>query len=174
MMCCEQAPGMNMLQHGRLVHAKYRELINQCAHNTVKYSLVCALYNKFKLPPAEVLKKYHFYHDCGKHLCLTIDANGKKHYPNHAEISAKQYSILQPEDLFTTSLIKNDMAFHTARGEDLVNLCKNLLAPILYFTAWAEIMANAEMFGGEESESFKIKKSRLIQAGKKLLKGVSY
>jgi hypothetical protein len=62
------------------------------------------------------------------------------------------------------------MDFHLLKGDDLIKLCESPFAPILYFTAWAEINSNATMFGGYESESYKIKRSRLIQAGKKLLK----
>jgi len=61
-----------------------------------------------------------------------------------------------------------DMGFHTYRDEQLIELCKNPLAPTLYFTAWAELEANASMFGGHDSDSYKIKKKRLIKAGKKL------
>ena len=39
----------------------------------------------------------------------------------------------------------------------------------LYLTAWSEILANSTMFGGKESDSFKIKRKKLIQAGKKLM-----
>lgn len=168
---CEQAPGLNMLQHGELVHAKYKELINSLNENTVKYAELQQLYEKFRrsLPPPSVLERYHVYHDCGKHLTLTIGEDGKRRFPNHAEVSANQFANLFPEDGFTTTLIRMDMDFHILKGDDLIRLCRSPFSPILYFTAWAEIFANAEMFGGIESDSFKIKAKRLIQAGKKLL-----
>lgn len=171
MKCCEQAPGLNMLQHGQLVHDEYKKLITALNANDIQYAVLAPLYERFKrsLPPAEVLERYHVYHDCGKHLALIIGEDGKRRYPNHAEISAKQFSIIFPDDGFSAQLIRMDMDFHIMRGEDLEKLCRSPFAPILYFTAWAEINANAEMFGGKESESYKIKRSRLIQAGKKLL-----
>lgn len=165
---CEQAPGLNMIQHGTAVHHHYRKLIEQLESNAAEYAQLQTLYAKVKLPPPEVLKKYHVYHDCGKHLTLQVDENGKRHFPNHAEVSANQYNHLFPEDGFTTNLIRKDMDFHILRGDELLELCKHPLAPILYFTAWAEINANAEMFGGKDSDSYKIKAKRLIQAGKKL------
>lgn len=171
MQSCEQAPGLNMLQHGELVHSEYIKLIEQLEANSNEYAELHALYAKLtnKLPPPDVLRKYHVYHDCGKHLCLEIGEDGKRRYPNHAECSAQQYSKLFSEDGFTTQLIRMDMDFHILRGEDLLKLCRSPFAPILYFTAWAEVNANASMFGGKDSESYKIKRSRLIQAGKKLL-----
>lgn len=168
---CEQAPGLNMLQHGQLVHEKYKELIAQLDAHSIEYAELHALYEKYgrTLPPPAVLERYHAYHDCGKHLTLTIGEDGKRRYPDHAEASSRQYAHLFPEDGFTATLIRMDMDFHLMRGEDLLKLCRSPFAPILYFTAWAEVNANASMFGGKESESYKIKRSRLIQAGKKLL-----
>lgn len=158
-----------MLQHGQLVHEKYKQLLEDIARGECRYSGLKMLLDNCELPETEKLAQYHIYHDCGKHLSLTIDEDGKKHFPNHAEMSALQYSHLFPNDEFTTSLIRKDMDFHTLRGDDIAELCKDPLAPILYLTAWAEIEANAEMFGGRDSQSYKIKAKRLIQSGKKLL-----
>lgn len=169
MKACEQAPNLNMLQHGELVHKKYKLLMTQLSEGTTKYAELRSLFMQYKLPPPSILANYHIYHDCGKHLTLTIGEDGKRRFPNHAEVSANQYSHIFPDDQFTVNLIRKDMDFHTLRGDDLMDLLKHPLAPALYFSAWAEIMANAEMFGGEDSDSYKIKAKRLIQAGKKLL-----
>lgn len=166
---CEQAPGLNMLQHGELVHAKYKELLADVESGNAPYSGLATLLQYCELPDTSELAQYHIYHDCGKHLTLSVDENGKKHFPDHANVSANQYAHLFPEDTFTTTLIRRDMDFHTLRGDDIAELCNDPLAPILYFTAWAELEANASMFGGRESQSYKIKAKRLIQAGKKLI-----
>jgi len=161
-----------MLQHGEMVHSQYAQLIAALNANDTQYKELRDVYARYrdKLPAPEVLERYHTYHDCGKHLCEIIDGcTGKRQFPNHAEISAKQYATIFPEDGFTKQLIAMDMNFHILRGDDLIRTCRSPFAPILYFTAWAEINANAEMFGGRQSESYKIKRSRLIQAGKKLL-----
>lgn len=163
-----------MLQHGQLVHEKYKLLMwlmSTLEADDIEYAQLLRIYKKVQhqLPPVEVLERYHVYHDCGKHLALTIDEDGKRRYPDHASISSRQYLHLFPEETLTAHLIERDMDFHTLRGDDLIKLCRSPFAPILYFTAWAEIEANAEMFGGKESESYKIKRSRLLQAGKKLL-----
>lgn len=104
------------------------------------------------------------FHDCGKPLCLTIDENGKRHFPCHSEYSYEQYKLLFPVNFIVQELIRLDMDFHTKRGEDIKKLWKNPLAPTLYLTAWAELYANASMFGGIESTSFKIKKKQLVKA----------
>ena len=166
---CEQTRGLNTLQHGQSVHHHYKQLITELESGTAKCSTLRALYAKFRLPQPEILERYHTHHDCGKYLCLTIDESGKRHFPNHAAISAKQFSCIWPDDGFTKQLIAHDMDFHTLRGDDLLKICAHPCAPILYFTAWAEINANAEMFGGRDSDSYKIKAKRLLQAGKKLL-----
>lgn len=169
MAACEQAPGQNMLQHGQSVHDHYRWLIAQLETGAAPFPILAAVHARFPCSPPAALERYHRYHDCGKHLVQTTDADGKRHFPGHAEASAQQYALLFPEDTETQHLIRKDMDFHTLRGDDLLALCQDPLAPVLYLTAWAEVYANAAMFGGTQSDSFKIKAKRLIQAGKKLL-----
>lgn len=175
---CEQAPGQNMIQHGQAVHDHYRALMDQLAANPSSHPQLAEISSKFGLPPIETLERYHLYHDCGKHLVLTISPDGKRQFPGHAKASAEQYALLFLNDTQTRHLIEHDMDFHALRGDELVALCHDPLAPILYATAWAEVYANASMFGGCTSDSFKIKAKRLTQAGKKLLtthpKGVSH
>lgn len=113
------------------------------------------------------LKQYHVYHDCGKHLTRVVDDNGRQHFPDHAIYSCRQYLEIWPDDYENATLICMDMDFHTMKGCDLIELWKHPLAPSLYFTAWAEILANCKMFGGQDSTSFKIKKKQLINAAKK-------
>jgi hypothetical protein len=154
-----------------MVHDHYLLLIDQLESGEHNQPLLVNLYQHLKknLPSKEVLHRYHLYHDAGKFLCLAIDENGKRHFPDHAKWSADQFIRVFPEDGFTWQLIRHDMDFHTMRGDEIEQLWKNPLAPALYLTAWAEISANAEIFGGRESESYKIKRSRLLQHGKKFL-----
>lgn len=150
-----------MLQHGQLVHEKYKELVTSSGNDKIDKFIDKI---RYKLPPPEVLKSYHVYHDCGKHLCLEIDDWGRRHFPNHADVSSRQYAHIFPEDKFTAILIAKDMDFHTKRGEELCALCKSPFAPILLLTAFAEINANADIFGGHQSDSYKIKFKRLMKA----------
>lgn len=166
---CEQAPGHNMLQHGQAVHAHYIALMDRVRTDPAAHPQLAAILEHAALPPATSLAPYHLYHDCGKHLVLTVTEEGKRQFPGHAQASAQQYALLFPADAMTRHLIEHDMDFHTLRGDDLLALCQDPLAPVLYATAWAEVYANAAMFGGTQSDSFKIKAKRLTQAGKKLL-----
>ncbi len=110
---------------------------------------------------------YHVFHDCGKHISQTTDEEGRKRFPDHVKWSKLQYIKVFGENGTVPELIGSDMDFHTKPMEEIADLWKSPLAPTLYFTAWAEVIANSVMFGGFDSTSFKIKKKRLIQAGKK-------
>lgn len=171
MEACEQAPGLNMLGHGRAVHEKYRAIVSALDAGSLDCPELARVYDRYRagVGSATQWQLYHTYHDCGKHLCLTVSSDGKRQFPDHAAASAEQFGLLFPDEHHTRELIALDMGFHVLRGPELLALCRHPLAPILYLTAWAEIQANAVMFGGLDSESYKIKRSRLIQAGKKLL-----
>lgn len=169
MAACEQAPGLNIIQHGQAVHDHYQRLLEQLNLGQSPQPILADLHARGVFPSAKSLERYHLYHDCGKHLVMTVGDDGKRRFPNHAQASAQQYALLFPDDADTHHLILRDMDFHTLRGDDLIALCQDPAAPTLYLTAWAEVYANATMFGGLHSDSFKIKAKRLIQAGKKLL-----
>ena len=67
-------------------------------------------------------------------------------------------------DSIFAEMILHDMDFHTLKGDDLKETCKLPYASHLYATAWAAIFSNAELFGGTQSDSFKIKRKKLIKA----------
>ncbi|EBS4516491.1 hypothetical protein DQT32_03570 [Salmonella enterica subsp. enterica serovar Braenderup] len=113
--------------------------------------------------------RYQEYHDCGKPFCRVVDEEGKVHFPDHANVSADVWKKLFPDETVIQELMRKDMTFHVAKSEDFDTIWTDPLAPTLYLTAWAEILANCTMFGGQDSTSFKIKKKKLIQAGKKYL-----
>jgi hypothetical protein len=120
------------------------------------------------------MREYHVYHDCGKPYCLTIDDDGKQHFPNHAYISSITYAKYFSNKI-VQKLILHDMNFHIMKSPELDKWLeenkedKSFLAS-LYLTAWAEIKSNCIMFGGTESIGYKIKEKKLIQVGKKLAK----
>src|SRR5580698_5354807 len=43
------------------------------------------------LVPESDIEQYTIFHDCGKVSCITIDNNGKRHFPNHAEESYRTW-----------------------------------------------------------------------------------
>lgn len=113
------------------------------------------------------IQNYHIFHDCGKPYCLEIDNEGRRHFPNHADIS---FNIAQNflSDRVCT-LIKNDMKAHLTKPSAFEEF---ILLPdykLLLITALCEIHSNAKMFGGIDSTSFKIKFKNLNKLAKRCL-----
>lgn len=119
--------------------------------------------------PLPIIKRYNVFHDCGKPFCLTV-VDGKRHFPNHAEISKSVY-LETWGDKIVANLIGWDMVFHTETAEQIKerNLSKQDSLTLLV-TAVAELHSNAEMFGGIESESFKIKWKKIDKRGRALFR----
>lgn len=171
MEACFQTVGLNMIQHGESVNAEYAKLIDDLDAGKSYPELQLLWDQKWEwAKSATTLRNYHVYHDCGKHISLTIDEDGRRHYPDHAAHSKKQYEIIFPNDTFSARLIGKDMLIHTLKGDALRGfLACDPDAFNLLLTAFAEIHANAQMFGGFDSDSFKIKKKHLLKATKILL-----
>lgn len=110
----------------------------------------------------KIIKQYTIFHDCGKPDCLQI-VDGKRHFPNHAEISYEIFKEINPE---AAKLIRDDMVMHLKGELPDWDKCHALT---LLVVSLAEIHANAEMFGGIDSDSFKIKWKRINQRGKLLI-----
>lgn len=166
----EQMQGLSVYEHGISVRKAYQDLIQNLENNEEYLEpIVKELYGllKGKIYDKDIVYRYQEFHDCGKPFCLTIDSDGKRHFPDHAKVSAKIWREIFPGENKIAELIAHDMDFHVLKGEELDKLWLKDYAPTLYFTAWAEIIANSQMFGGFESTSFKIKKKKLIQAGKR-------
>ncbi len=120
---------------------------------------------KESLCPLNIIEQYTIYHDCGKPYCVTIDDAGKRHFPNHASVSAITWKdaagCAQVE-----KLISMDMIVHTMKAADIDDFIKHPEAITLLLTALAEVHSNAKMFGGIESDSFKIKWNQINKRGK--------
>jgi hypothetical protein len=155
-----------MLDHGKMVASSYDELIDQLESGTHEIQLLNDLYELLKnnLVDSLAIRRYQVYHDCGKPFCEPTE---ERKYPDHARHSSEQWLTLFPEDVDIAELMRLDMVFHEGADESFYH---HRLAPTLYLTAWAEIYANCQMFGGTNSTSFKIKKKKLIQQGKKFIK----
>lgn len=166
MKACYQFENINMYDHGLMVADEYEKLILSLESGSCDEPILQQLYAFLKslILSKETCVIYQTYHDAGKPFCTPCD--GKK-YPDHAEHSYKQWLMLFPDQIDIAELMRYDMAFHEGASDDFYS---HRLAPTLYLTAWAEIYANCQMFGGQESTSFKIKRKKLIQQGKKFLK----
>jgi hypothetical protein len=180
MKACEQARGLSIYQHGLDVANRYRDL-----HTILQLYAVPGHYEwsipdatfvqlrdiaKHALSPKEA-RTYHVFHDCGKPTCLTIDEQGRRHFPDHAKRSTEIYRQLFPEDHQTARLIEKDMLCHILKGEEAEAFASDPDAPTLIITAWAELHANAEaLFGGFDTDSFKIKSKQLRKITAKIHK----
>ena len=146
---CEQTPGQSVLDHGESVNSYLFDLVGHLRTGQplkFEWKLPDWIYehkNMFleSLPDDETLSLYTRYHDIGKPFCLEIDENGRRHFPNHAEVSYKVFTQFF-ENNVAAELIRSDMDIHS----------------------------NAQMFGGMSSTSFKIKWKAITQRGKQITK----
>lgn len=174
MLACEQTAGLDVLAHGRLVHDHYKALVGALEEGRLPEG-------DWRLPdwvrspvllerrlPAEVVAEYQIFHDCGKPYCLEIDDAGRRHFPGHAAMS-EQVWLAVGGDPLAARLMGMDMDAHLLKAEDTAAFAARPEAATLLLTALAEIHANASMFGGTGSDSFKIKAKRLSQRGKQVV-----
>lgn len=173
---CEQTKGQSVLHHGESVRDYLFDLINHLRSGTpLKYDWRLPDWifeNKdlilSSLPDDETLELYTIYHDCGKPFCLTIDDEGRRHFPNHAQISHDIFKQVF-DNTVVAELILHDMYIHTLKADGVKEFTQNPQAITLLLTGLAEIHSNANMFGGIESTSFKIKWKCINQRGKQIL-----
>lgn len=175
MLNCYQTKNQTVFEHGVSVYNFFNLLIEE------EYKL-------FKLPDwylknkqelinnihdKEKIDLYTRFHDCGKPFCKIVDENGKIHFPNHAEIS-KNLFFEATGNLIVSNLIGWDMILHTESAEKIQNYLENIWskqdAYTLLIISLCEIHSNANMFGGIESDSFKIKWKKINQRGCQILK----
>lgn len=174
MTICSQSQGQTILQHGEAVAARYKDLIGE---QKMEWRLPDWFDLDFLLPlcpSAEIMEQYHIYHDCGKPFCRTIDDEGRQHFPDHAKISASIWRVHGGDEQIA-ELILRDMDMHLLKPAQAAEYDRMDLAPALLLTALSELHANAEMFGGIESTSFKIKFKALNKVGRNIinkLKGI--
>lgn len=117
-----------------------------------------------KLLSIEIIKQYTLFHDCGKPDCLVIDEFGKRHFPNHARVSAEVWTTISNNQI-VKELIAQDLDIHKLKAVNMNEFTKRPHAVTLLLVGLAEIHSNAQMFGGIDSDSFKIKWKRLKSNG---------
>lgn len=174
---CYQFENLSVLGHGIAVMRKagrlYREdwagfkLPDWFAENWAKI--------KESLYDWRTIKRYAIWHDISKPYCRTVDENGKQHFPEHAAQSCKIFLDKVSNSPIVGQLIADDMLFHTVKAEQLDENLKSAYMSkshlfTLLFVSLAELHANADMFGGTDSISFKMKYKQLDKRGKQLLK----
>lgn len=170
---CEQTKDISVLQHGLMVKQKFDQIID-CIQNNKSFNSDWRIpeFTKDLIPfllDIEIIAQYQIFHDCGKPYCLEIDENGRRHFPNHAEVSHKVWSIAGGDPV-VGELIRRDMDIHLLKAKDIKDFADNIYASTLLITGIAEVHANAEMFGGFDSDSFKIKIKHIEKRGKQIIK----
>lgn len=172
---CEQMPSLSVLEHGIMVSDHYRDLIGYIRDGgdlQLDWRLPDWIKDRRlleRLLPDELMETYQVYHDCGKPFCLVIDEDGKRRFPDHAQVSRNTWLSLDGDERIA-DLIGMDMDAHLLKDEGVAAFAKRPQAVALILTALAEIHANATMFGGIESTSFKIKWKQLDKRGKAILR----
>ena len=172
---CFQFNDQSVLEHGLFVNAYYNDLRSHILFDT-------PLEYEWKLPewasdpilwkfllPEEDIKTYQIYHDCGKPFCIEYDNEGRKHFPDHANVSYETWLKISNNKTIA-NLIKRDMEIHTIKADDCLAFCEDKsMACTLLITGLCELHSNAAMFGGTDSTSFKIKWKHLNKRGKKII-----
>lgn len=175
MRSCYQFRTMSVLDHGIDVWDHFEDLYNHLMLGTalkkawrlpdwVHQLDLCSL------PSYEILRTYLIYHDCGKPFCRTVDDEGRQHFPNHSQVSHDMWLEAHPESRQEARLMLLDMMAHTVCAEQTEAFLALPEAPALLLAALCEVHSNAQMFGGIESTSFKIKWKKLDKLGKKYIK----
>lgn len=169
---CQQTVSQSVYEHGISVRDHVFQLLDYLKTGTIK--------DGWRLPewltqyrtqilnslcPLDIIEEYTIYHDCGKPYCITIDDAGRRHFPNHADVSAQTWKEAGGHEQ-AQKLISMDMVIHTMKASDIDEFIKHSEATTLLLTGLAEVHSNSRMFGGIESDSFKIKWKQIDKRGK--------
>lgn len=116
-----------------------------------------------------LMRRYLLQHDCGKPFVYTEDEQGRAHFPNHAQASARIWGVVggSADEQY---LIEHDMDLHILKAEGLEQFAKGRFAKLQLIAALASLWANQDDFGGVESTSFKCKLKHLDRRGRALCK----
>lgn len=177
---CEQTRGQSVLQHGLAVMSRFQELrkilggeIPAPDWKFPEWFLGNREFLLANLLPEETCNNYQVHHDCGKPYCRVVDGEGRTHFPDHAGVSAKIFREVWGDEQ-AARLIEDDMAIHADTSEQIKEKLEarwtRREAVTLLLTALAEVHANAAMFGGTATGSFKAKWKRVAQRGRQILR----
>jgi hypothetical protein len=178
MRSCEQTAGQTILEHGFSVAQYLEELLDFLDGKPLdeaRWRIPTWIAEnrdllRGLLPSREMLREYAIFHDCGKPRCRTVDAEGRVHFPDHAEVSYRAW-LEAGGDEDVAFLIRHDMTLHTAtsiEAEAFAEGTEPRFLAALLLSALAEVHSNARMFGGIESTSFKIKWKQIDRRGRRV------
>lgn len=171
---CAQTPTQSVLDHGRSVLATFAQLRAHLEDGEPlpdwwrlpEWTRTPGLLDR--LPEPDILAEYQEFHDCGKPYCLAVDAEGRRHFPGHAAASEAVWLAMggSPE---AARLMGMDMDAHLLKADGLAEFAARPEAAALLLTALAEVHSNALMFGGTDSDGFKIKAKHLDKRGRQII-----
>jgi hypothetical protein len=175
MRACEQMPGLSVLAHGEMVANYFNDLeaiVRRGEEPKYEWRLPEWVGDErlwSRLASRTILARYQLFHDAGKPFCRIVDEDGRQHFPDHARVSKEVWLSLGecPE---VGELIGMDMDIHLLKDDGVAEFAKRPQASSLLLTGLSEIHANASMFGGIDSTSFKIKWKHINQRGKAILR----
>lgn len=184
---CQQTEGQSVLQHGLSVLDFYNKILEgpnskNWGDEIVLPEIIIDNFDLIKSYQHKDASVYIIFHDCGKPYCIEVDENGKKHFPNHAEISYLVFRNIYPceDGVFNvmSNFIKEDMLLHSGTAEEIAskewfkfsNDEDKIFGLTLLLVSFAEVLSNAKMFGGIKSQSFCIKYKKLCQRSKQIIK----
>ena len=165
-----QTTDQSVLDHGRSVVLHHQQLMDHLRHGASlpEWWRLPAWIKRpgllEQLPGDDIMREYHEFHDCGKPFCRTLDDQGRAHYPDHAAWSERVWREMGGHPL-AAYLMGRDMDAHLLKGENIAEFARKPWAAALLLTALSEIHSNALIFGGINSDSFKIKAKNLDKRG---------
>ena len=165
---CKQFDNQTVYEHGQAVQNIFIDLYNQNYKNYLVPDWFKDNFLKIRnlLIDYGKILEYTLLHDIGKPSCLEIKDN-IRHFPNHARVSYELYSKYW-NDNDVAYCILHDMDIHLIKDKEIDNFINKYTITLL-FVGLAEILANAEYFGGHDSISFKIKYKQIYKRGKAIL-----
>jgi len=172
MQTCQQTEGQSVYQHGLSVKDHTFQLISYLNTGQItgewKIPEWLSAYRKQILGvllPQDIIEEYTIFHDCGKPYCKSVDENGKTHFSNHTDVSYLTWLEIGGSHK-VAKLIKMDMIIHTMKANDIDEFITHPEACTLLLVGLSEVHSNAQMFGGIDSTSFKIKWNQINRRGK--------
>lgn len=176
MKACLQTSVQNVYQHGESVRDYTFQLIQFLKTGEIvgdwRLPEWLTMYRTkllTRLCSEEIIEEYTTFHDCGKPYCITYDNEGRRHFPNHAEMSYNTWLSVGGNKQ-AAKLMRMDMMIHQMKASDIDDFIKHPEAVTLLLTGLAEVHSNAQMFGGLDSDSFKIKWNQINKRGKAICK----
>ena len=173
----EQMEGLSVYDHGIMVNDMYNKIIDNidCLDTVFdkvpKWLSENSDYIKTELEKFDknIIETYLIMHDIGKVDTLTIDENGRRHFPNHTQVSHDVWLELGGNEKVAKMML-HDMDFHLLKNVGIPDFMKNENFLLHMVVSFAEVVSNSFLFGGFESTSFKIKFKQLEKRGNAIFK----